>query len=61
MSDNKKAKKQALESFKTEVANEMGIDLKPGYNGHLSAQQTGSVGGRMVKKMIEDYEKNLKK
>lgn len=62
MSDNnKKAQKEALNNFKMEIAKEMGIDLKPGYNGHLSAQQTGSVGGRMVKKMIEDYEKTLKK
>lgn len=55
-----KSKKQAFEQFKTEAARELGVDLKQGYNGSLTAKEAGSVGGRMVKKMIESYEKNLK-
>ncbi len=58
MSD--KSRKQALEQFKTEAARELGVDLEKGYNGGLTAKEAGSVGGRMVKKMIESYEKNLK-
>ncbi len=38
---------------------EVGVDLKEGYNGHLTSREAGSVGGQMVKKMIESYEKNL--
>ena len=45
----------AMDKFKMEAANEVGVNLKNGYNGDL----TGSVGGQMVKKMIESYEKNL--
>ena len=40
-------------------ANEVGVNLKEGYNGHLTSREAGSVGGQMVKKMIESYEKNL--
>ena len=43
----------ALDSFKYEVANELGVPLSNGYNGHLTSAQNGSVGGYMVKKMIE--------
>ena len=50
---------QAMEQFKYEVANEIGVNLKEGYNGDLTAKENGSVGGMMVKKMIEQYEKNL--
>ncbi len=49
-------KKQALEQFKAETAAELGITLGQGYNGDLTAKQAGSIGGRMVKKMIEEYE-----
>ncbi len=52
--------KEALERFKMEAANEVGVSLKQGYNGDLTSRQAGSVGGQMVKKMIESYEKNLK-
>ena len=53
--------KAANERFKAEVAEEMGIDLqKNGSASGLTAKQSGSIGGRMVKKMIEEYEKNLK-
>lgn len=52
--------KAALNKFKMEAANEVGVTLKDGgYNGDLTAKQAGSVGGQMVKKMIESYEKNL--
>ncbi|MDD6848274.1 MAG: alpha/beta-type small acid-soluble spore protein [Oscillospiraceae bacterium] len=52
--------KEALERFKMEAASEVGVNLKQGYNGDLTSRQAGSVGGQMVKKMIESYEKNLK-
>lgn len=45
--------KAALEKFKYEVANEIGVNLKQGYNGDLTSRQAGSIGGQMVKKMIE--------
>lgn len=51
--------REALERFKYEVANEIGVPLKQGYNGDLTSYQNGSVGGYMVKKMIEQAEKNL--
>ncbi|HOV41334.1 MAG: alpha/beta-type small acid-soluble spore protein [Oscillospiraceae bacterium] len=47
--------REALERFKMESANEVGVNLKPGYNGDLTSQQAGSIGGRMVKKMIDAY------
>ena len=49
----------AMDKFKMEAANEVGVNLKDGYNGDLSSREAGSVGGQMVKKMIESYEKNL--
>ena len=49
----------AMDKFKMEAANEVGVNLKDGYNGDLTSRETGSVGGQMVKKMIESYEKNL--
>ena len=52
--------KAALEKFKMEAANEVGVTLKQGYNGDITARQAGSVGGQMVKKMVESYENNLK-
>ena len=59
-SSNKKSvpeAKEALEQFKYEVANEIGVPLKKGYNGDLTSKQSGSIGGYMVKKMIEQYQK----
>ena len=50
----------AMDKFKMEAANEVGVDLKQGYNGHLTSREAGSVGGQMVKKMIEDYENKIK-
>ncbi len=52
--------KEAMERFKMECANEVGVNLKQGYNGDLTSRQAGSVGGMMVKKMIESYEQNMK-
>lgn len=52
--------KQAMNSMKFEVAKELGVNLKQGFNGDLSAQETGRVGGNMVKKMIELAKSNLK-
>ena len=52
---NKKSK-SALESLKMQSANEVGVSLTQGYNGDLTSKQAGSVGGQMVKKMIESYE-----
>ena len=45
--------KAAMDRFKMEAAREVGIDLKDGYNGDLSARQAGSIGGHMVKQMID--------
>ena len=52
--------KEALERFKMEAASEVGVNLKQGYNGDLTSKQAGSVGGQMVKKMIESYENSIK-
>ena len=49
----------AMDRFKMEAAAEVGVNLKEGYNGELTSRQAGSVGGQMVKKMIEAYEQNL--
>lgn len=51
--------REAMDKFKMEAANEVGVNLKQGYNGHLTSREAGSVGGQMVKKMIESYEKSL--
>ena len=51
--------REAMDKFKMEAASEVGVNLKQGYNGDLSSREAGSVGGQMVKKMIESYEKNL--
>ena len=52
--------KEVMERFKMEAANEVGVNLKQGYNGDLTSRQAGSVGGQMVKKMIEAYENSAK-
>ena len=52
--------KDAMERFKMEAANEVGVNLKQGYNGDLTSREAGSVGGQMVKKMIQSYENNMK-
>ena len=62
-SNNKKLvpeAKEALERFKMEAANEVGVNLSKSYNGDITAKQAGSVGGQMVKKMIENAENAMK-
>lgn len=49
MASNKSNAKEALERFKMEAANEVGVNLKQGYNGDITAKEAGSVGGQMVK------------
>ena len=51
--------REAMNRFKMEAANEVGVNLKQGYNGDLTSKQAGSVGGQMVKKMIQAYENGL--
>ncbi len=51
--------KSAMNRFKMEAANEVGVQLKDGYNGELTSRQAGSIGGQMVKKMIKKYEQDL--
>jgi small acid-soluble spore protein D (minor alpha/beta-type SASP) len=46
----------AMDSFKMEAASEVGVNLKQGYNGDLTSAQAGSIGGQMVKKMIQSYQ-----
>ena len=52
--------KEALNRFKYEVANEVGVTLKDGYNGNLSSRDAGRIGGNMVKKMIQQVENNMR-
>lgn len=51
--------REALNRFKMEAASEVGVNLKQGYNGELTSRQAGSIGGQMVKKMIQAYENSL--
>ena len=64
MSSSKKtvvpSAREAMNKFKMEAANQVGVSLKQGYNGDLTSKQAGSVGGQMVKKMIEAYENGMK-
>ena len=52
--------REAMDKFKMEAASEVGVNLKNGYNGVLTSREAGSVGGQMVKKMIEAYERSMK-
>ena len=52
--------REAMDKFKMEAASEVGVNLKNGYNGDLTSREAGSVGGQMVKKMIEAYERSMK-
>lgn len=52
--------REAMNRFKMETANEVGVNLTQGYNGDLTSRQAGSIGGQMVKKMIEAYENGIK-
>lgn len=51
--------KAGLDKFKWESAKEVGVNLKEGYNGDLTSREAGSIGGQMVKKMVQSYEQNL--
>jgi hypothetical protein len=53
-----KSAKEAMANLKYEIANEVGVNLKQGYNGNLTSREAGSIGGGMVKRMIESVEKN---
>ena len=52
--------REAMDRFKMEAASQVGVNLKQGYNGDLTSKQAGSIGGQMVKKMIESYENGMK-
>ncbi len=52
--------KAAMDRFKTEVASELGISLKEGYNGDLTSKEAGSIGGEMVRRMIKKQEESMK-
>ena len=52
--------REAMDRFKMEAASQVGVSLKQGYNGDLTSKQAGSIGGQMVKKMIEAYENGMK-
>jgi len=52
--------KDAMNRFKMEAASDVGVNLKQGYNGDLTSRQAGSIGGQMVKKMVESYERGSK-
>ena len=55
------AAKDALNKFKYEVASEVGVNLKDGYNGDISARDAGKIGGQMVRKLIQQAEDNMTK
>ena len=52
--------KAAMDRFKTEVASELGVNLKEGYNGDLTSKEAGSIGGEMVRRMIRKQEEFMK-
>ena len=51
--------RDAMNKFKMETASQVGVNLKAGYNGDITARQAGSIGGQMVKKMIQSYESGI--
>ena len=51
--------KEVMNQFKMQAASEVGVNLQNGYNGHLTSREAGSVGGQMVKKMVEAYEQGI--
>lgn len=51
--------KAAMDKFKMEVANELGVNLKSGYNGDLTSAEAGSIGGEMVRQMIQKQEQQM--
>lgn len=54
------ASKNSMDQFKTEVASELGVNLKNGYNGDLTSKEAGSIGGEMVRRMIKNQENQMK-
>ena len=52
--------KAAMDRFKTEVASELGVNLKEGYNCDLTSREAGSIGGEMVRRMVKSYEESIK-
>ena len=52
--------KEAMDRFKTEVASDLGVNLKDGYNGDLTSREAGSIGGEMVRRMIKKQENEMK-
>jgi len=52
--------RSAMDKFKMQAASEVGVNLKEGYNGDLTSKQAGSIGGQMVKKMVESYENSIR-
>ena len=52
--------KAAMDKFKTEVASELGVNLKEGYNGDLTSREAGSIGGEMFRRMVKSYEESIK-
>ena len=60
MAKGSSTSKDALNRIKKQAAGEVGVSLKDGYNGDLTSKQAGSIGGQMVKKMIESYENSTK-
>ena len=59
-SSNNSNKSEAMQRFKQECANEVGVNLKSGYNGDLTSKEAGSIGGEMVKKMIKSQTEQMK-
>lgn len=58
--NNSSSKSEAMKRFKQECANEVGVNLKSGYNGDLTSREAGSIGGEMVKKMINSQKEQMK-
>ena len=58
--NNSSSKSEAMQRFKQECANDVGVNLKSGYNGDLTSREAGSIGGEMVKKMINSQKEQMK-
>ena len=58
--NNSSSNSEAMQRFKQECANEVGVNLKSGYNGDLTSKEAGSIGGEMVKKMINSQKEQMR-